>query len=230
MSETVNPQESVFMKPLIFLLPAVLSLHAAAQNYVIADDRLSSGVLTLEGSSFSVSTVNPNGNVCDYEGIVRNRIASDGEGCVVHFSFKRDSVRLDVPESAREACQSYCGHNAFFDGVYYKMPTACASKYAEAAERRFQAAYRDKRFREAANLKRQYLNQCGRFLYLTDWMRGLNDLAVSFKNAGDKAACRKTLAPLSEWLRDYRPNYINETDYKREASAARFNLKQCEAE
>ena len=75
MPETVNPQESVFMKPLIFLLPAVLSLHAAAQNYVIADDRLSSGVLTLEGSSFSVSTVNPNGNVCDYEGIVRNRIA-----------------------------------------------------------------------------------------------------------------------------------------------------------
>ena len=110
------------------------------------------------------------------------------------------------------------------------MPTACAPKYAEAAERRFQAAYRDKRFREAANLKRQYLNQCGRFLYLTDWMGGLNDLAVSFKNAGDKAACRKTLAPLSEWLRDYRPNYINETDYKREASAARFNLKQCEAE
>ena len=110
------------------------------------------------------------------------------------------------------------------------MPTACASKYAEAAERRFQAAYRDKRFREAANLKRQYLNQCGRFLYLTDWMRGLNDLAVSFKNAGDKAACRKTLAPLSEWLRDYRPNYINETGYKREASAARYNLKQCEAE
>lgn len=122
MPETVNPQESVFMKPLIFLLPAVLSLHAAAQNYVIADDRLSSGVLTLKGSSFSVSTVNPNGNVCDYEGIVRNRIASDGEGCVVHFSFKRDSVRLDIPESAREACQSYCGHNAFFDRVYYKMP------------------------------------------------------------------------------------------------------------
>ena len=91
------------MKPLIFLLPAVLSLHAAAQNYVIADDRLSSGVLTLEGSSFSVSTINPNGNVCDYEGVVRNRIVSDGEGCVVHFSFKRDSVRLDIPESAREA-------------------------------------------------------------------------------------------------------------------------------
>lgn len=41
------------MKPLIFLLPAVLSLHAAAQNYVIAYDRLSRGVLTLEGSSFS---------------------------------------------------------------------------------------------------------------------------------------------------------------------------------
>ena len=74
------------MKPLIFLLPAVLSLHAAAQNYVIADDRLSSGVLTLEGSNFSVSTVNPNGNVCDYEGIVRNRIASDGEGSIVKSS------------------------------------------------------------------------------------------------------------------------------------------------
>lgn len=108
------------MKPLIFLLPAVLSLHAAAQNYVIADDRLSSGVLTLEGSNFSVSTVNPNGNVCDYEGIVRNRIASDGEGCVVHFSFKRDSVRLDIPETAREACQNYCGHNAFSTGFIIK--------------------------------------------------------------------------------------------------------------
>ena len=97
----------------------------------------------------------------------------------MHFSFKRDSVRLDIPETAREACQSYCGHNAFFDRVYYKMPTAGASKYAEAAERRFQAAYRGKRFREAANHKRQHLNQCGRFLYLTDWMRILNDLALS---------------------------------------------------
>ena len=53
MPETINSGESVLMKPLIFLLPAVLSLHAAAQNYVIAYDRLSSGVLTLEGSSFS---------------------------------------------------------------------------------------------------------------------------------------------------------------------------------
>ncbi len=53
MPETINSGESVLMKPLIFLLPAVLSLHAAAQNYVIAYDRLSRGVLTLEGSSFS---------------------------------------------------------------------------------------------------------------------------------------------------------------------------------
>ena len=80
-----------------------------------------------------------------FRGIVRNRIASDGEGCVVHFSFKRDSVRLDIPESAREACQAIAGHNAFSTGFIIKCD-GCASKYAEAAERRFQAAYRDKTF------------------------------------------------------------------------------------
>ncbi|MBF1286964.1 hypothetical protein [Neisseria sicca] len=218
------------MKTLAFLLLTSFSLHAAAQDYVLAEDRLSSGSLTLNGKQFSVETISRNGNVCEYEGTIKNRVSKDRDGCIVHFFFADNSVKLTIPDSAREACQEYCGHNATFDATYYKMPAACSAKGTAAMEKRFQTTYQGKRYREAAAIKQRYLNECDKFLYLTDWMRTLNDLSVSYKNAGDKAACRKALAPMDEWLKDYRPSYLNEEAYKREAAAAQFNLKQCSDE
>lgn len=215
------------MKTLAFLLLTSFSLHAAAQDYVLAEDRLSSGSLTLNGKQFSVETISRNGNVCEYGGTIKNRVSKDRDGCVVHFSFADNSVKLTIPDSAREACQASCGHNATFDATYYKMPAACSAKGTAAMEKRFQTTYQGKRYRDAAAIKQRYLNECDKFLDLTEWMRTLNDLSVSYKNAGDKAACRKALAPMDKWLEGYQPNYLYEDAYKREAAAAQFNLKQC---
>lgn len=215
------------MKTLAFLLLTSFSLHAAAQDYFLTEDRLSSGSLTLNGKQVSVNTVNPNGHVCNYEGRIKNRTSKNRNGCVVHFSFTNNSVKLNIPDSAREACQEYCGHNASFEATYEKLPAACSAKGAAAMEKRFQAAYQGKRYRDAVAIKQRYLNECDKFLDLTEWMRTLNDLSVSYKNAGDKAACRKALAPMDKWLEGYQRSYLYEEEYKREAAAAQFNLKQC---
>ena len=66
------------MKTLAFLLLTSFSLHAAAQDYVLAEDRLSSGSLTLNGKQFSVETISRNGNVCEYGGTIKNPAATAG--------------------------------------------------------------------------------------------------------------------------------------------------------
>mgnify|MGYP001014475018 FL=1 len=86
------------MKTLAFLLLTSFSLHAAAQDYFLTEDRLSSGSLTLNGKQVSVNTVNPNGHVCNYEGTIKNRTSKNRNGCVVHFSFTNNSVKLNIPD------------------------------------------------------------------------------------------------------------------------------------
>ncbi|MGN6785673.1 hypothetical protein ACTHT4_11515, partial [Neisseria sp. P0022.S007] len=143
-----------------------------------------------------------------YAGTITTRTRENRNGCVVHFSFNHNSVKLNSPDSAREACQEHCGHNAFFAATYENLPAACSAKGVAAMEKRFQAAYRGKRYRDAVAIKQLYLNECDKFLDLTEWMRTLNDLSVSYKNAGDKAACRKALAPMDKWLEGYQRSYL----------------------
>ena len=133
-----------------------------------------------------------------------------------------------MPESAQTACREYCGLNADFTGSYAVLPAACTEQGGKAAEKRFQTAYRAKQYRQAAQIKQQYIASCGKFISFTERMHAANDLAVSHKNAGDKAACRRALATIKTWLDpEFDPGYIYEQDYQREAKAAAHNLKLC---
>ena len=216
------------MKILIFFLFSTLFLNANAQDsYEMVKDRLQTGLLTINGNQFSVETVNERANTCSYSGTINHNTAEDGNGCLIHFSFTKNSVSLNIPDAAMEACNQYCGLSASLNATTYRKSLAlCTDKGTAIMEKRFQAAYQSKHYHKAAEIKQRYLNECDQFLYLTNWMRTLNDLAVSYKHANYHAACRKTLLPMAEWL-SYTPNYINQEDFTREASAAQLNWKQC---
>ena len=217
------------VKYFVFFLFITSFLNANAQNnYKMTTGRLETGVLTINGNQFSVETINAHTNMCEYSGTIKNYTTKDGKGCVIHFSFIKNSVALNIPSDALDACNQYCGLNASLNAtIYEKQPVLCTDKGTVTMEKRFQAAYQSKRYHEAAKIKQQYLSKCDQFLYLTTWMRTLNDLAVSYKNANNHAACRKTLIPMAEWLRDYTPHYVNKEDFIREASAAQLNWKKC---
>ena len=216
-------------KPLFAALICTLAASAAAQDYALYDRPTESGGISITGKRFSLNTTSQRGNLCDLDGTIKNKQYRDGKGCVVRFHFSgKNLVELEVPESAREACSEYCGMNARFDSAYAVLPAACTEQSEKAAEKRFQTAYRAKQYRQAAQIKQQYIASCGKFISFTERMHAANDLAVSHKNAGDKAACRRALAAIKTWLDpEFDPGYIYEEDYKREAEAAAFNKKQC---
>lgn len=223
------PKEPDMKKNLFAALICVLAAAAAAQDYALYDRPTESGGISITGKRFSLNTASQRGNLCDLEGSIQNKEYRDGKGCVVRFRFSgKDRVELEVPESAQTACREYCGLNAGFTGSYAVLPAACTEQGGQAAEKRFQTAYRAKQYRQAAQIKQQYIASCGKFISFTERMHAANDLAVSHKNAGDKAACRRALAAIKTWLDpEFDPGYIYEEDYKREAEAAAFNKKQC---
>ena len=216
-------------KPLFAALICTLAASAAAQDYALYDRPTESGGISITGKRFSLNTTSQRGNLCDLDGTIKNKQYRDGKGCVVRFHFSgKNLAELEVPESAREACSEYCGMNARFDSAYAVLPAACTEQSEKAAEKRFQTAYRAKQYRQAAQIKQQYIASCGKFISFTERMHAANDLAVSHKNAGDKAACRRALAAIKTWLDpEFDPGYIYEEDYKREVEAAAFNKKQC---
>ena len=212
---------------LIALLAASTAAHA--QEYVFKDQPFESGSLSIDGKTFSINTVNSSGNLCDLEGRLNNNVYRDGEGCEVRFTFARDKVNVTVPESAREACAGYCGLNAHFVDQYHRLPAACTESAAKNTAQRFQAAYRAKNYAQAAQIQQQYVNACNRFMVITEQMRARNDLAVAYKNSGNKTACRTALKPLRRYWSDKAEEHDHRysNDFMKELAAAKFNWNAC---
>ncbi len=211
---------------IVLLLAA---LPAAAQEYQVANSYIMQN-LSVENGHFRANSVSFRGNLCDVEGKIVNNEFRDGEGCVVRFKFDAKGVSVGIDDSARQACQNYCGMNAYFDGDYVKLPAACTDKAQQQTEQRFQAAYRSKQFGRAVQIRQQQLAQCEPFLYYTSLMRVRNDLAVAHKNNGNKAACRQALQPLAAEINgssDFVPAYIMKDAYDMELKHARFNWAAC---
>ena len=212
---------------LIALLAASTAAHA--QEYVFKDQPFESGYLSTDGKTFSINTVNSSGNLCNLEGRLNNNVYRDGEGCEVRFTFARNKVNVTVPESAREACEEYCGLNAHFVDQYYRLPAACTESAAKNTAQRFQAAYRAKNYAQAVQIQQQYVNACNRFAGITGQMRTRNDLAVAYKNSGNKTACRTALQPLRRYWNDKAEehSYLYRDDFMKELAAAKFNWNAC---
>ena len=212
---------------LIALLAASTAAHA--QDYVLKDRPFESGGLSTDGKTFSINTVGYNSNVCDLGGSLKNNVYRDGEGCEVRFAFARNKVSVTVPESAREACVKYCGYDGYFAADYYRLPAACTESAADNTAQRFQAAYRAKNYAQAAQIQQQYVNACNRFMVITEQMRARNDLAVAYKNSGNKTACRTALKPLRRYWSDKAEEHDHRysNDFMKELAAAKFNWNAC---
>ena len=220
------------MKPMLYivlLMAATAAQAASLQEYVFKDQPFESGSLSTDGKNFSISTVGYSGNLCDLGGRLKNNIYRDDEGCEIHFAFSGNKVRVTTPETAQEACSKYCGFNAHFADDYYRLPVACTETATKNSEQRFQTAYRAKQYTQAAQIKQQYLNACNSFMFITEQMRARNDLAVAYKNSGNKTACHAALQPLRRHWNDKAENhsYLYRDDFMKELAAAKFNWNAC---
>lgn len=214
---------------LALLMAATAAQAASSQEYVFKDQPFESGSLSIDGKTFSINTVNSSGNLCDLEGRLKNNAYRDGEGCEVRFTFARDKVNVTVPESARKACAEYCGLNAHFADQYHRLPAACTESAAKNTAQRFQAAYRAKNYAQAAQIQQKYVNTCNGFMFITAQMRARNDLAVAYKNSGNKTACHTALQPLRRYWNDKAEehSYLYRDDFMKELAAAKFNWNAC---
>ena len=212
---------------LLALLAAATAAHA--RDYAFKDRPFEEGDFSTDGKAFIIHTISSGGNFCDLGGLMKHNVYRDGKGCEVRFAFARNKVSITVPESAREACAEYCGHNAHFADQYHRLPAACTRSAAKNTAQRFHAAYRARNYAQAARIQQQYVNACNRFMVITEQMRARNDLAVAYKNSGNKTACRTALKPLRRYWNDKAEEHgYHYRDYFMKAlAAAKFNWNAC---
>lgn len=221
------------LKTMGLLAAALAAAPVSAQEYRVPD-HLNSQVLEIKQNRFTLESVSERGNLCSLEGRFQGqgsrRFYEDGEGCRVEFVLGGNKVRVDIPAAHAEACRQYCGLNAWMGGEYERLPAVCSERAKQRMEARFQAAYRARRFNEAAGIKNGWLKQCEPFAHMLTQMRARNDIAVAYKHAGNPAACRRVLEPLRadiDGTTDFEPAPLMAEDYARELKAARFNWQAC---
>ncbi|MDO4879307.1 MAG: DUF2961 domain-containing protein [Neisseria sp.] len=155
----------------------------------IAYDRLN-----IQGNRFAIEYANERGHTCGAKGAMgKDGVWKGDDGCKISFRFKRDMVKVDA-----DGCDNYCGEGVSFPTEYYKLPPACTRKGVGAMENRFQTAWRAGKFKQAANIKQNHLQQCGGFLNPTGILTAANDAAHAYLKAGDRRACIQTLDSVQE--------------------------------
>lgn len=184
-------------KHLFAALLCTLAATAAARQYAVDIDDGITGKADIQGSRFKLVSIRDiYRGKCKLEGRIKNGTWRDGQGCVVRFAFEgKNQEKLTVTPEGE--CSRYCGEGGSFKATYTAIPALCAPKGSRAAEQHFQAAYRAQRHPEALEIKKQYVEQCGRFATDASRIKIYNDLADSYLHTGDKAACRHTLAEIA---------------------------------
>ena len=235
------------VRPCSVLLPltAGLLLGAGAARAQLAPGEYITqngwGVLKIEAltggtQKFAIEAMGANAHTCSLDGAIRGRQARIPTGdkeppCVVDFVAKADGV--DVQPKSDDACRSFCGARARFEGMYNKPAPGC--RVAEIGKTRtaFKQQYDKKSYAEARATLGPLLANCGKTLTDIDegWIR--NDLAITLYRLGEAAECQRVLEPLKE-LAAMTPKQIEEnyppSDAQNQAPiarAARANLNLC---
>jgi hypothetical protein len=187
-----------------------------------------------DGAKFDLQSVGANFHTCGLEGRIVGGKATletfDGEAaCVVTFALRADGIAV----SGTQACQSYCGARAGFDGNYLRPAPGCGSNEKRAARAEFKRLYDRKRYSEALTKLAPLTSACDRTLYRYERGEILNDIAITQYKLGRRADCLRTLEPLAEdaalsddEIRDgYPPSDADA--WLPIVKAARFNLGLC---
>lgn len=192
------------------------------------------GSLSVKGGKFEISSVGANGHTCGLEGEMRGSVGVvKDEGDTCRISFKAQGAGYAVTPLTPEACRSYCGARAYFEGHYLKPAPGCADDARAATQKAFKSAYDAKNYARAEPLLVRQLRACDRTLGWLEKASIRNDLAIAQFHLGRKAACLETLAPLAadadrkdDAIKDdYAPS--DWADYEPQVKAARTNLALC---
>ncbi|MBL8921218.1 MAG: hypothetical protein JNJ54_20310 [Myxococcaceae bacterium] len=210
----------------------VLVLLAAAPKEGSYTFEGGSGSLVLGKGRFTIEVVGANAHLCQLSGEwkgERGVVNDDGERCEVTFAAAGDQVKVS---GEGEACRSYCGARAYFDGTYLLPPKGCSGPEVKKTRADFKKLYDAKRFADAVATLTPLVQRCEAVIDRFDraWIR--NDLAIAQHHAGDDKSCLATLEGLADY-RDAPPNEpvgfepSYEELHTRLAKATRTNATRC---
>ncbi|KWC44726.1 hypothetical protein WM28_05615 [Burkholderia ubonensis] len=180
------------------------------------------GALLVKGSRFTLDTVGANCHTCSLTGTLKGNVgvASDGgETCRISITSDHGTLKLD--SGGADACRSYCGARAMFDGAYRQPTAACTDRSRAARLTQARAHYAKKNYAAAEVAFTSLIGACASDM---DWIevdRVRSDLALTQYHLGASAKC---LATLSQTMA-----MRNHDDSDKEWDAS-FGLPPCDAE
>jgi hypothetical protein len=181
---------------------------------------------------FKIDAFGANGHTCSLDGDLRDnqaKLEGDDEPCIVKF----DANAKGIDVHGNEACRTYCGMRARFDGMYFKPAPGCDSDDRSRTRDAFKASYAKKDYATARTRLEPVLAQCAPLLSWLEKASIRNDMAVTLFHLRDRAACLSVLEPLAADAAKtddaIRENYppTDADDYLPLVKAARANLKLC---
>jgi hypothetical protein len=185
-----------------YVITVVLTLWAAT----VAAQSISKGTYVTEGGwgtlsvykdgRFHIQSIGANGHSCDVEAVLNGMKATTSEGCSILFERSLDRVHVSPDLRTEETCRHHCGTRAAFEGDYFSEVLACRAQLVNQDRSRFAGLYKERKYREAAEVLGTLLTRCGRFLYWQPDAEVRNDLAVTYHHLHDDAACIGVLSPL----------------------------------
>lgn len=148
---------------------------------------------------FVLFSLGANAHACNFEGTISNGVAklddeSPEPACIVKF--QREGSTLKISGSPHEACRSYCGMRAGFEGSYLKPAPGCENNSLRQTRAHFKTLYDHKEYARAKRTLAPILSSCKTTLkWYEDW-EIRNDLALTEAKIGEGKACRATLKPM----------------------------------
>jgi hypothetical protein len=223
------------MRGLIFA--AILSCSAQAADAVRAGVYENpNGILVVTGKPdaprFKIDAFGANGHTCSLDGDIHDdqaKLEGDDEPCFVRFHANPKGIDVH----SNDACRTYCGMRARFDGMYFKPAPGCASDDRSHTRDAFKTIYATKDYATARSKLEPLLTQCAPLLSWLESASIRNDLAVTLYHLHDRGACLSFLQPLAadaaktdDAIREDYPR-TDADDYLPLIKAARTNLKLC---
>ncbi|MBP0590760.1 hypothetical protein J8I87_13755 [Paraburkholderia sp. LEh10] len=191
------------------------------------------GRLNVKDGNFTIDTIGANDHTCSLTGSMKGKsgvVSDGGETCRVAFS--GGNGVLHVGPSDTDACRSYCGARAWFDGLYQRPPAACTDRARTGRIEAAREAYTRKNYGLAVAAFTSLIDQCSTYMNWIEADRVRSDLALTQYHLGDKAKCLETLAPTTAMQnRDVDETFglppANVIDYQSTGKAILHNAALC---
>lgn len=191
-------------------------------EYVYVEGGQAHGVLVVKGGRFKVDTLGANCHLCSLTGTLKGNVGmtTDGdETCRISITGNHGTLKLDSGNT--DACRSYCGERATFEGEYRRPPEACTGRSRAARLMQARAQYAKKDYAAAEAAFTSLIGECASDM---DWIevdRVRSELALTQFHLGERTKCLATLSETTA-MRNY-----DDSDGQSDAS---FGLLPCDAE